>query len=160
MKRFNIFTVILMICFMTVTTFGQNKVSSESFETFGTSFSENEEITKNFKIYQNIQSKDTITTQLVGSINEVCQSMGCWMKVDLANNEEVFVKFKDYGFFVPKDASGRQVVMNGKAFVEELSVEDQRHYASDKGAKEDEILKITKPKKTLRFEADGVVIKK
>jgi len=160
MKRFNIFTAILMICFTAISSFGQSKTSSKPLETFGVSFSEEKEISKNFRIYNNIQSNDTITTQLVGNINEVCQSMGCWMKVDLANNQEVFVKFKDYGFFVPKDASGRQVVMNGKAFVEELSVEDQRHYASDKGATEAEILKITKPKKTLRFEADGVVIKK
>lgn len=160
MKRFNIFTAILMICFTAVTTSGQNKVSSELFETFGANFSKDEEITKNYKIYHNLQLKDTLTTQLVGNINEVCQAMGCWMKVNLANNDEVFVKFKDYGFFVPKDASGRQVVMNGKAFIEELSVQDQRHYASDKGATEAEIFKITKPKKTLRFEADGVAIKK
>jgi hypothetical protein len=80
------------------------------------------------------------------------------MKVQLESNEEVFVRFKDYGFFVPKDAAGKRVVMNGAAFFEEMSVEDQRHYAEDEGASEDELALITSPKKTLRFEADGVLI--
>jgi hypothetical protein len=81
------------------------------------------------------------------------------MKVNLSG-DEVFVKFKDYGFFVPLDAAGKEVVMNGKAFVEELSVDEQKHYAMDKGASKEEIEKITSPKKTLRFEADGVLIEK
>lgn len=160
MKKINILAIILMACLVTAKSFGQENTASNSYELFGSSFTKKDNASKNSKIYQNIQSKDTITTQLVGDINEVCQAKGCWMKVNLSNNEEVFVKFKDYGFFVPLDASGRKVVMNGKAFVEKLSVEDQRHYAMDKGASEAEIAKITKPKKTLRFEADGVLIKK
>ena len=81
-----------------------------------------------------------------------------WMKVQLESNDEVFVRFKDYGFFVPKDAAGKKVVMNGAAFFEEMTVDDQRHYAEDEGASEDELAQITAPKKTLRFEADGVLI--
>ena len=50
--------------------------------------------------------------------------------------------------------------MNGAAFFEEMSVEDQKHFAEDEGASEDEIALITAPKKTLRFEADGVLIAK
>ncbi|WP_350292390.1 DUF4920 domain-containing protein [uncultured Croceitalea sp.] len=160
MKKINIIAIILMVCLGSIKSFGQENAASNSYELFGSSFIEKENASRNSKIYQNIQSKDTITTQLVGDINEVCQAKGCWMKVNLSNNEEVFVKFKDYGFFVPLDATGRKVVMNGKAFVEKLSVKDQRHYAKDKGASEAEIAKITKPKKTLRFEADGVLIKK
>ena len=70
----------------------------------------------------------------------------------------MFVRFKDYGFFVPKDAAGKKVVMNGAAFLEEMSVEDQKHYAEDEGASEEELAQITAPKRTLRFEADGVLI--
>ena len=44
-------------------------------------------------------------------------------------------------------------------FVEEMSVADQKHYAKDAGASEEEIAKILKPKKTLGFEADGVLLK-
>ena len=159
MKRFNILAIILMICFTAGNTFGQDKTSSENYLVFGADFNQTEKAEKSSALYKNIQSRDTVTTQLVGKINEVCQSKGCWMKVNLSG-DEVFVKFKDYGFFVPLDAAGKQVVMNGKAFVEELSVDEQKHYAMDKGASKEEIEKITSPKKTLRFEADGVLIEK
>ncbi len=160
MKRFNIFTIILMVCFTFAGAYAQDNASSKNYGAFGANFEEVEGAEDNSRIYQNIQAKDTIATQLVGSIKEVCQAKGCWMRVNLAGDKEVFVKFKDYGFFVPLDASGNKVVMNGKAFVEEVSVDEQKHYAEDKGATKEEIEKITKPKKTLRFEADGVLIKK
>ena len=113
---------------------------------------------ENTTLYEGIKSSDTIQAQMIGEIKEVCQSKGCWMKVALAPDREVFVRFKDYGFFVPKDAAGKKVVMNGLAFLEEMSVEDQRHYAEDDGATKEEIAQITAPKRTYRFEADGVLI--
>ena len=81
------------------------------------------------------------------------------MKVELADNKEVFVKFKDYAFFMPKDSKNKEVIVNGKAFVSEESIADQKHYASDAGKSQSEIDKITTTKKTLSFVADGVLIK-
>jgi len=40
------------------------------------------------------------------------------------------VRFKDYGFFMPLDASGKEVIVAGKAFVTEVSVADLKHYSS------------------------------
>ncbi|MEM0932128.1 MAG: DUF4920 domain-containing protein [Bacteroidota bacterium] len=99
-----------------------------------------------------------LQTQLTGKINGVCQVKGCWMKVTLENKQEVFVKFKDYGFFVPTDSSDKNVVVNGILFQDEISVEDQKHYAKDRGDSPEEIAKITAPLQQLRFEADGVLI--
>jgi hypothetical protein len=45
------------------------------------------------------------------------------------------------------------------AFVEAMSVEDQKHYAEDGGATTKELAKILAPKRTYGFEADGVLIK-
>lgn len=115
---------------------------------------------KTGELYEHLTASDTTVTQLSGTIKEVCKAKGCWMKVDLANGNEVFVKFKDYGFFVPTDTGVSHVIMNGLAFVEEMSVDEQRHYADDEGASKEEVEKITSPKKTLRFEADGVLIKR
>jgi hypothetical protein len=81
------------------------------------------------------------------------------MKVDLENGEQVMVKFKDYGFFMPKDIAGKEVVLNGKAYVNEVPVDEQRHYAEDAGQSAEEIAKITEPKKTFSFVADGVLLK-
>jgi len=60
---------------------------------------------------------------------------------------------------VPKDIAGKEVIVNGLAYVKETSVEEQRHYAEDAGKSEEEIATITSPKKSYAFEADGVLIK-
>jgi len=69
------------------------------------------------------------------------------------------VKFKDYAFFMPKNIAGKEVIVNGKAFVNEVPVEEQRHYAEDAGQTAEEVAKITEPKKTFSFEADGVLLR-
>jgi hypothetical protein len=97
--------------------------------------------------------------KLVATIEECCQKKGCWMKVDMGNGKTMRVTFKDYGFFVPMDAAGRQVVMDGVATMEETSVEALRHYAEDAGKSKEEIEAITEPKRELVFEARGVILK-
>ena len=106
-----------------------------------------------------MQVGDTLKTKMIAKVNSVCQAKGCWMRLDLEDGNEAMVKFKDYGFFMPKDIAGDYVIVNGKAFVEEVSVDEQRHYAEDAGKTANEIASITKPKRTFSFEADGVLIK-
>lgn len=109
--------------------------------------------------YNNLKPGDTIQVKFTTQVKEVCQNKGCWMKVDMGENEAM-VRFKDYGFFMPKDISGKEIIAEGKAYVEEMSVEDQRHYAEDGGATPEEIAAIIAPKRTLAFEANGVLIPK
>lgn len=108
--------------------------------------------------YNSLNVGDTLTTKVSAKINEVCSKKGCWMKLDLGSEQEVMVTFKDYGFFMPLNAEG-EVIINGKAFVKETSVDDLRHYAEDAGKTAEEIAAITQPEKTFAFEADGVLLK-
>ena len=80
------------------------------------------------------------------------------MKMDLADNKESFIRFKDYGFFVPLNADNSEAVVSGKAFLDVISVDELRHYAKDGGKSQEEIDKITQPKTTYAFQADGVLI--
>ncbi|UII75116.1 DUF4920 domain-containing protein [Flagellimonas sp. HMM57] len=154
MKVFNILTAIFLLFQMVA------HAQNTDFEAYGASFNANTTSDHKNGVFEKIGVKDTIATQISGTIVEVCKSKGCWMKVDTGNKEQVFVKFKDYGFFVPTDSENGKVVMNGVAFVEEVSVDEQRHYAEDAGKSKEEVAKITKPKRTLRFEASGVQIEK
>lgn len=97
-----------------------------------------------------------------GKVEGVCQKKGCWMTIvsDDAEKDVMFVKFKDYGFFMPLDLSGKTVIMRGNAYKETTSVEELRHYAEDNGDSEEAIAKITEPKVELKFMADGVVVVK
>jgi hypothetical protein len=94
-----------------------------------------------------------------GEIVEVCQKKGCWMTVKKDDGSVVRVTFKDYGFFVPKDAAGKWVVMEGIAFYDTLSVATLQHYAEDAGKSAEEVAKITDPEYKITFEAEGVIIK-
>ncbi len=154
MKIFNTIAIVLLLI-LGVSSCKQEAIKGDY---YGQEFAVSGKAVKTSATYDGIGAKDSLQTQMIGEITEVCQAKGCWMKVKLDADNEVFVRFKDYGFFVPKDAAGKTVVMNGAAFFEEMSVDDQKHFAEDEGASEDEIALITAPKKTLRFEADGVLI--
>lgn len=102
---------------------------------------------------------DSLDVKVEGKIIEVCQMKGCWMKLDMGNNQTMTVRFKDYGFFVPKDAAGKMAVIDGFAKKSVTSVEMLKHYAEDGGKTQAQIDSIIAPKEGYTFEAVGVIIK-
>lgn len=110
--------------------------------------------------YMSLKPGDTVDVKFKSSIKEVCQKKGCWMSMELGEEKESFVKFKDYAFFVPLNAGEQEAVVNGKAFVSEISVAELKHYAKDGGKSQEEIDQITEPEVTYGFMADGVLIAK
>jgi len=107
--------------------------------------------------FQSLKPGDTVAVKFTSEVKEVCQSKGCWMRMDMGE-EEAMVKFKDYGFFMPKNIAGQEAIVSGLAFVEEVSVDEQRHYAEDAGKTKEEIETITEPKRTLSIVSNGVLI--
>ena len=103
---------------------------------------------------ENIDNK-----KLSGEIINVCPKKGCWMNLKV-DEDTIFVKFKDYGFFVPKTGvESKLAFISGNIKKDTISVERLRHYAEDAGKSSDEIEKIVKPEFKLSFLADGVAIK-
>lgn len=111
------------------------------------------------KEYREMKAGDTLSSKMMATVKEVCQAKGCWMTLEMEDSTEVLVRFKDYGFFVPKNIAGQEVIVNGKAYVAETSVEELRHYAKDAGKSDEEIESITEPERTYAFLADGVLVK-
>jgi hypothetical protein len=115
------------------------------------------------ELLQKLESSDSLTNVKVsGTIDGVCQAKGCWMNIVSTTDkskESMFVKFKDYGFFMPLDASGTTAIMEGKAYKEETSIDELRHYAEDEGKSAEEIAAITEPVTELKFMASGVILK-
>lgn len=101
---------------------------------------------------------DSMPATLSAQITKVCPKKGCWMTLDLGPDKEMHVTFKDYGFFVPKDAAGKQATLKGYAKIDTLDVATLKHYAEDANATQEEIDAITEPEVTYAFEATGVVI--
>lgn len=104
-----------------------------------------------------LSKSDTLENVSVqGEVTSVCQAKGCWMTI--AGRDDMMVKFKDYGFFMPKDIDGRDVIMHGKAYYQITPLDELRHYAEDAGKSAEEIAAITETKKELRFLASGVLL--
>ena len=102
---------------------------------------------------------DLSISKVEGEIIDVCPKKGCWMNVKVAE-DTLFVKFKDYGFFVPTDGvKGKKVYMSGEIFKDTISVARLRHYAEDAKKPDSEIMSITEPEFMLNMIADGVAIK-
>ncbi len=115
--------------------------------------------TKVADVKAKLGTKDSVAMQVEGKIVEVCQKKGCWMELQLDNSETMRVTFKDYAFFIPKDAAGKTVIMEGYAYNDTTSVQMLRHYAEDGGESQAAIDKITEPEVAVVFEASGVIIK-
>ncbi|PIF00292.1 MAG: DUF4920 domain-containing protein [Maribacter sp.] len=156
MKGFNMFIVLSLFFVL-----GHAQDAQEEMRSFGEGIQASGTISgqEMSERYNSMSVSDTLQAKFRGVVREVCQVKGCWMRVELGDGEEVMVRFKDYGFFVPKDIAGKEVIVNGLAFIKEMGVGEQRHYAEDAGKSEAEIAKITEPKKTLGFTADGVLLK-
>jgi len=137
-------------------------INTNDYALFGEKFTATNVITNKqmLKKYKSLKKGDSIAVKFQSNIKEVCKKKGCWMQMDLTDGEQSFVKFKDYGFFVPLNADNSEAIINGIAFVDVVSVAELKHYAKDGGKSEAEIKKITKPEITYSFKATGVYIKK
>ncbi|SDH03331.1 DUF4920 domain-containing protein [Psychroflexus sediminis] len=143
---------------LTETPSQEKELSIETDSIFGNEFS-SAEVKSNSEMlafYQDLKPGDTLSVQFQSQVEGVCAKKGCWMKLNLAEGRFAHVTFKDYGFFVPKDSQGHQMLVNGIAFIEQTDVKTLRHYAKDAGQSEADIAKITEPELNYRFIAEGV----
>ncbi len=137
----------------------QNNAASTLVKSFGASITEEGGVTAD-QAAKMLVGVDSLPMKLIGKVTEVCQAKGCWMNVvaESGSGSPIMVKFKDYGFFVPKDCAGKKVLMDGIAFKEVTPVDELKHYAEDKGATKEEIAAITQPKEEMKFLASGVLL--
>ena len=96
-------------------------------------------------------SEDPILVR--GRISDVCQKKGCWTVLS-QGKANVRVRFKDYGFFLPTDSSGKQAYVEGVVKLETLSEKRARHYASESQSGSAEA--IHGPQREVGFTASGV----
>jgi len=65
-------------------------------------------------------------------IAKVCQKKGCFF-VATEGAATARVSFKDYGFFIPTDSGGKDVLLLGTFSRTSVSKEEAEHYATDLG---------------------------
>ena len=105
-----------------------------------------------------VADQGKISTKIQGTILETCAKKGCWIRLK-ADNDTLFVRFKDYGFFVPTSGvEGKTAILQGEATYETLEIEQVKHYAEDAGKSKEEIELITEQEYIFSFTATGVII--
>ena len=131
--------------------------SDNNYKSYGELFENSETI--NYNLEKDNFLNSSLKLKIEGEILSSCPMKGCWMKISV-ENDTVLVRFKDYGFFVPKNGiEGKRTIINGNISVDTLSVAQLQHYAEDAGKSKEEIDLITEPEITISFLADGVLIK-
>ena len=86
-------------------------------------------------------------------VSQVCQKKGCFF-IAIDGDAMVRVSFKDYGFFVPTDVSGKRVTFVGEVIEKEMTKKEADHYAEDMG----EASAAVAPGKTYEIVATAVTV--
>lgn len=160
MKNLTIFSFLLLFAACVQQTDNQQETAddpAQDYQSYGASITPDNALTP-AKFLDEMEGKSSARMKLAAKIDACCQAKGCWMQLNMDNGEQMMVRFKDYGFFVPTDSEGKTAIIEGEAFLDTVSVEELQHYAADAGKSEAEISAITEPEYALAFTADGVLI--
>jgi len=151
---------IITLVTITLTTFACKEQEGTEYISFGEDITPENVITPEqmAEKFHSLKESDTIDVKFHSTILDICQKKGCWMSLDLKNKEEVIVRFKDYGFFVPMDASGNQSIVEGKAYLSVTSVDQLKHFAKEAKKSQEEIDAITEPRIRYMVMSNGVLI--
>jgi hypothetical protein len=107
-----------------------------------------------------LKDKENAEVKVIARVKDVCPKKGCWMSLEMPDKSTVFVKMKDYGFFVPLEMIGKTIVIDGEAKKIVTSVAELKHYAEDAKKTQEEIDAITEPKEEIRLTAKGILVVK
>tara|TARA_B100001094_G_scaffold90594_1_gene86600 strand:+ start:6819 stop:7262 length:444 start_codon:yes stop_codon:yes gene_type:complete len=139
---------LLIVLLFSIGSYGQNNIFGENIE--------NDQIISKKELISLYDNDVKFNAKFEATVVDVCQMKGCWMRLDLGNNKKVMVNFKDYGFFVPKDITGKNVVVSGEALKKTISVDELKHYASDRGESQEKIASIENSEIIYSLIAKGV----
>lgn len=91
--------------------------------------------------------------QVEARIAKVCQKKGCFF-IAQQDQHILRVSFRDYGFFIPTDSSGKTVTLAGELVQKEISPELAAHFKADLRSETDTL----KPGVVYEIVADSVKI--
>ena len=152
--------LLISTIFLAFSCVNKNTNKESKFTIYGDPKTTEEGAISGVELLKILEKKDSIQVKVIAEISEVCTKKGCWMEVKLDEQNQMLVRFLDYGFFIPLDAAGTTAIIEGVAKVDTLSIAWLKHQMKDSGASEEEINEITEPKISYSIEeATGVILK-
>ena len=89
------------------------------------------------KVISEIDSKTEVFVQT--KINKVCQMDGCFFTA-IDGEFTARVTFKDYGFVIPTNSTGKEVFLEGILSKKIISEKQAKHFAEDLGEEPEKIV--------------------
>lgn len=105
---------------------------SDSYETFGVPLPEPGDPLSLSEVMQDADDFIDTEVKISVKVDQVCQKKGCFF-VGQDGEHLVRVSFKDYGFFVPTNISGRFVTLYGVLEKREMTQKQADHLSEDAG---------------------------
>jgi hypothetical protein len=98
-----------------------------------------------------------------GTVVSVCQQAGCWLTLENPAGEPIRVHVPkdddgEYLWTLPMDLGPRMAIVEGTAFADTLSVDEQRHYVEDAGGSQAELDAITEAQASAYVIARGILV--
>ena len=63
-------------------------------------------------VMKNVGNRELENVSLTGEIIQTCAKKGCWLKMKVPEGDTLMVRFRDYGFFVPRQGvEGKKAVV-------------------------------------------------
>lgn len=154
----NITLLLIALATTTILAAQPPKVPANKGDKFGEPVTAENAITVD-QLISKLQASETksMPVKLTGTVTEVCQMEGCWIKVKSPNGN-MMVKMKDHKFTVPVILNGKNIVIDGTAEEKLTTVEQLRHFAEDAGKSKAEIAQIREPKKEVVVQAKGILV--
>ena len=130
-------------------------LSSEAAKSFGEKIPTDQKALSISQVKSSMNANESKEVLISAVTDKVCKKKGCWMSMK-DGDESIRIRFKNYAFFVPKDADNQRFLAIGKMIKKETSIADQKHYLEDANASKEEISAVTSPKIELEFIASGI----
>ena len=153
--------LLTLFCITNLSLFAQEEINTKTnYTIYGNPKMTTEGVISGEELIKLLETQDSAIVKVEGIILEICSKKGCWMDVNLGGEETLFVRFMDYGFFMPLDAAGTTAIIEGMAKIEVQTVRWLKHKAEDAGETQEVIDAITKPIIAYSIsEATGVILK-
>jgi hypothetical protein len=104
-----------------------------------------------------IAHNNTTKAKLRGIVKNVFKK-GTWLQLNGDTEKEILVNFGSRAISFPQSLIGKEVVLDGEARLETLSVDQQKNFAIENEISEAEISKINAFKEVQLLEAKGLVV--
>ena len=103
---------------------------TDKFELFGNAI-DVKEFDESVPLAEAIDKTDQKSEMIItAKVNKVCKKNGCFF-IAVDDDNSARVTFKDYGFFIPTNSTGKQVVFKGILTEKKINKEQAIHYAKD-----------------------------